>query len=177
MTKTQIYFMHGTETLEVLAKKLPKPELIWIEPRPTLINEQTDSKEVGLQDAFQGLQIPSETTSWFEISQDIVVEEARFYWQKSMLHLLAEESNAGYRYFGCSENETFLKDWGLGDVKSKEINSQIGNISKIFLRRDLKRFKLGDTLKIGGADKVQVVSYWDQNSLWAWRLLPVNEGW
>ena len=178
------------------------PELVWLEPRPTLINGQIGLKEVGLKNAFQGLQQSLKKAPWFEIPKGVFIEEARFYWQHGMLHLLAQESELGYRYFGCSENKSFLNRLGLSTAKSKEVDVHTGKnpVSKIkrflnrlelstakskevdvhtgknpiFLRRDLKRFKLGDTLKIGKTDKVKVVSYWDEDSLWAWRLMPVN---
>lgn len=172
-----IYYINGEtkENLVTLTQNWSEPpKLIWLEPRPTLINGQIGLKNVGLENAFQGLQIPSKSGHLFEVPEGIFIEEARFFWQKSMLHLLAQESNDGYRYFACSENKDFLKGLELTEVKSKEVDTEIGQnkLSKIFLRRDLERFNLEDRLNI---DKVQVVNYWHENSLWAWRLLPVND--
>jgi hypothetical protein len=169
-----IYYITGylKQTLYTFADNFSEaPKLIWLEPRPTLINGQIGLKEVGLKNAFQGLRLPLETKPWFEIPDGVFIEEARFCWQNSMLHLLAEEE--GYRYFACSENEGLLNDLKLGEEKSKQVDVHTGKnqVSKIFLRHDLKRFNLGDTLKIGEADKVQVVSYWYEDSLWAWRLI------
>jgi len=184
----KIYYITGNskKTLDMFARDFSEsPELVWLEPRPTLINGKIGLKEVGLKNAFQGLQqslekkvswfnirvqIPLKKAPWFEIPNGVFIEEARFYWQHSMLHLLAQESELGYRYFGCSENKSFLNRLGLNTAKSKEVDVHTGKnpVSKIFLRQDLERFNLEDTLKI---DKVQVVSYWDEDSLWAWRLI------
>ena len=172
----KIYYItsNSEKTLDMFARDFSEsPELVWLEPRPTLINGQIGLKEVGLKNAFQGLQQSLKKAPWFEIPKGVFIEEARFYWQHGMLHLLAQESELGYRYFGCSENKSFLNRLGLSTAKSKEVDVHTGK-NPIFLRRDLKRFKLGDTLKIGKTDKVKVVSYWDEDSLWAWRLMPVN---
>jgi len=201
----KIYYItsNSEKTLDMFARDFSEsPELVWLEPRPTLINGQIGLKEVGLKNAFQGLQQSLKKAPWFEIPKGVFIEEARFYWQHGMLHLLAQESELGYRYFGCSENKSFLNRLGLSTAKSKEVDVHTGKnpvskikgvlnrlklgkekskevdvhtgknpVSKIFLRQDLERFNLEDTLKI---DKVQVVSYWDEDSLWAWRLMPVN---
>jgi hypothetical protein len=169
-----IYYITGSseKTLDKFTHNFSEPpKLIWLEPRPTLINGKVGLKEVDLKNVVQGLQIPLKTFPWFEILDGVFIEEVRFYWKDSMLHLLVQEDELGYRYFGCSENKDFLNSLELSTVKSKEVDAQIrkNQVSKIFLRRDLERFKLDNTLEI---DKVQVVSYWHENSLWAWRLLP-----
>ena len=166
-----IYYItgHSEKTLDTFAHDFSAPpKLIWLEPRPTLINGKIGLKEVGLKNAFQGLRLPLERKPWFKKKDDIFIEEIRFYWQHSMLHLLADAE--GYRYFGCSENKGFLNKLKLDEEKSKQVDvhTDKNQVSKIFLRRDLERFNLEDTLNIA---QVQIKNYWYEDSLWAWRLI------
>jgi hypothetical protein len=187
-----IYYItgHSDKTLDTLAHDLSKPpELVWLEPRPNLIDGQ-----VGFSEAFQGLYRPPTNIQWFKeivaqitfkrkiqspisfknwseqcVPNNIQIEEARFYWQHSVLHLLAKDAEPGYRYFACGENKAFLKGLNLGQVSEKEII--FDEQKSIYLRQDLARFKL-DTTGVN-LNKLKMICYWDQNSLWAWRLMPI----
>lgn len=175
-----IYYIQGdSETpLATLANSLSEPPiLIWLEPRPVLIEGQ-----IGLTKAkvFQGLQIPSKTAQWFEqcLPKGVIVEQARFYWQHSALHLLAKEQEhsvakeqePGCRYFAYGEDKSFLNHLKLGKVEQKDIVPRQQN--PIYLRHDLAYFGL-ENLGVN-FEKLQVISYWDENSLWAWRLEPIT---
>lgn len=132
-----------------------KPQLVWIEPRPT-------PELFGVECKFSGLQKVKQDT-WREVFNDIQVDEVRLFWDLAMLHIVSNEN--GFRWFACGESD--LENLGFNASKPDDETKQRIE-KKVYLRTDWDRFGLikDDSLP----DTLQVVEYWEGVSLVAWRL-------
>lgn len=126
------------------------PLLVWTEPD---VNAVSLGNRTGRRSDFRAL--VSGNTDW---PADLLLVEARLFWETSALHLVADDTSPGCRWLRIEE-----RDDGKEEVMRRQI--------PVHTLQDRQRFGLP-----GNGEELAAVEYLRQGRLIGWRLLPGNVG-
>jgi len=135
--------------IERKAREQP-PRLVWIEPDPEAV-------EIGPGGGRRIAALPlagGAPESWPDDWRELPLAEARLFWDRSAMHVIAAEG--GCRWAWIEEQE--------GDEVEREESS-------VFTHQDAKRYGL-QSAKLAG--KLVAVGYRERGRLVGWRLMEVK---
>ncbi len=153
-TTRNLEYTHGTEQLNVaefIAQEVKKsaPLLAWADPQATQMRDDVPGRYKNFQPLVEG------APQW---PDDIVLSEARLFWQSSALHVVAHAVTKDGR--GCR--------WAR--IKESPGTEVTRNELGVLALRDYARFGMDPWQ--GAPDNLTAIEYREHGRLRAWRLLP-----